>query len=900
MCNLTRITKRRITVLFLIAFQFFASASSLLLAQSYPGDPQSENYDPSQSYNQQDNSGYLQSGSGSGGIDALRSRCSGPDAAPECASLAGGEGSGMPSLGGASGVPQIYSDDQGSAAGRSPYTYPYLYPLSRGNYYNPRPYLLKPEPPTEFQKFIYSSVGQRLPIFGANLFINAPSTFAPVDRAPVPADYVVGPGDQLLIRGWGQVDINVRTTVDRSGNIYISKVGEVNVTGVKYSDLLPYLKGVISRTFRNFDLSVSMGQLRSIQIFVVGQARHPGSYTVSSLSTLVSVVFYSGGPLNTGSMRRIQLRRSDKVAVEFDLYDLLLNGDKSRDVTLLPGDVIFIPPVGPQVAMVGSVNTPAIYELKESTTLAEAVKLSGGLTALSDDNKATVERVEQGDHQTFRRVEDFPLNDSGLTKNLQNGDIVRIAPMLPRFEDTVTLRGNVAWPGRYPWHDGMRIRDLIPSKEALLTRDFWRQQNPVYSAAGEVRLPSNVAPTGGNANGGKTLSGTQETDGYPQQVADQRSGTSYDQEDPSSYAQIAANNKGADPSSVVESSARQATYAASTLSAGETKLRNEIKATAPEINWDYAVIQRINKVDLSTTLVPFNLGKAILENEPSQNVVLYPGDVVTIFSQQDIKIPVEKQVKFVRLEGEFAASGVYRVEPGETLRQLVQRVGGLTSNAYLFGSEFTRESTRERQQQQLNRIVSDLDVQVERNATTGANAAASPESAALLGPSLEAQRRLVEKLKQLRPTGRIVLELPGPRATIQDLPNMTLEDGDRFVVPYRPASIEVLGSVYNANAFIWSSEKRMSDYLRDAGGPNRNADKKHIFILRADGAVISNNSGSSFWGGGIESYRLEPGDAVVVPETLWKGNVQRNLREWTQIFSQMALGAASIAVLSGL
>ncbi len=889
MCNFSSVARRRIIALSLIVFQFTASAP-FLIAQGYSTDPRSGGSDQSQSYYQQDY-GYQQGGAGqSTGLDALRARCSGPDAGPGCATLSGGGASGMPSIGSTAGVPQIYSDDQ--ASGR--------FPLYTGT--TPPTYLFNPQPPTEFQKFVYSSVGQRLPIFGANLFVNAPSTFAPVDRAPVPADYVVGPGDQLLVRGWGQVDINVRTTVDRSGNIYIPKVGEVNLTGVKYSELQPYLKGVISRTFRNFDLSVSMGQLRSIQIFIVGQARRPGNYTVSSLSTLVSAVFYSGGPLNTGSMRRIQLRRGDKVALEFDLYDLLLNGDKSKDVTLLPGDVIFIPPVGPQVAIVGSVNTPAIYELKGNTTLAEAVKLSGGFTALSDNNKATVERVEQGDHQTFRKVEDFQLNDSGLAKNLQNGDIVRIAPMLPRFEETVTLRGNVSWPGRYPWHDGMRIRDLIPSKEALLTRDFWRQQNPVYSASGEVRLPSLLTPSAregaGTATGHSTGTGT---DGSGQQLAEQRLGTNSDQEDPYAYAQIAANNKAADPSAnAIESTNRQATFAASTLSAGETRLRNEAKASAPEINWDYAVIQRINKDDLSTTLIPFNLGKAILENDPSQNVALYPGDVITIFSQQDIKIPVEKQVKFVRLEGEFVASGVYRVEPGETLRQLVERVGGLTPNAYLFGSEFTRESTRERQQQELNRIVSDFDVQVERNATTGANAAATPEAVALLAPSLEAQRRLVEKLKQLRPTGRIVLELPGPRTTIQDLPNITLEDGDRFVVPYRPASVEVLGSVYNANAFIWKSDKHMSDYLRDAGGPNRTADKKHIFILRADGAVISNNSGSSFWGGGIESYRLEPGDAVVVPETLWKGNVQRNLRDWTQIFSQLALGAASIAVLSGL
>lgn len=442
--------------------------------QGYPDSTSASGNESLQGTSQQAYGYPQQGGSDQSTMDALRARCSGPDAGPECAQL-GGSGLGV------TGVPQIYSnEDQGGRSSSSNSGYnPSFYP---------RTIKFRPQPPTEFQKFVYDSVGQRLPIFGFNLFSDVPSTFAPVDRSPVPADYVIGPGDQLLIRGWGQIDINVRTVVDRSGNIYIPKVGEVSLTGVKYSEIVPYLKGVISHTFRNFDLNVSMGQLRSIQVFVVGQARRPGTYTVSSLSTLVNTIFYSGGPLSTGSMRRIQLRRNDSVVVDFDLYDLLIKGDKSRDVTLLPGDVIFIPPVGAQVAIVGSVNTPAIYELKGNSSLGEAIKLAGGFTAMTDNNKATIERVAQGERQTFREVDEFPLNESGMGKDLKNGDIVRIAPMLPRFENTVTLRGNVAWPGRYPWHEGMRIRDLIPSREALLTRDFWRRQNPVYSATGEVRL----------------------------------------------------------------------------------------------------------------------------------------------------------------------------------------------------------------------------------------------------------------------------------------------------------------------------------------------------------------------------------------------------------------------------
>ena len=471
MRNILPFTRRWTITPALIIAQLFITSTLLLAApQDYSGQ-QGSSYDPSQDAGQQDY-GYPQSGSQQPSKELLRQRCAGPDPGPECAQLG--------AAGSASAVCRKFIAMTNS--------------IELGEFRSKLAATIRLrirhrlQPPTEFQRLVYDSVGQNLTIFGSNLFANVPTTFSPVDRAPVPSDYVIGPGDELIIRGWGQVEINVRAMVDRSGSIYIPKVGEVSLTGVKYSELVPYLKGVISRTFRNFDLNVSMGQLRSIQIFVVGQARRPGSYTVSSLTSLVNAVFVSGGPSPTGSLRQIQLRRGDKVVANFDLYDLLLSGDKSKDVTLLPGDVIFMPPVGAQVAIIGSVNNPAIYELRGNTTLDDAVKLAGGFTAVTNNNKATVERVEKADHQTFRNVEEFLLNDGGLAKELKNGDIVRIAPMLPRFDKTITLRGNVAWPGRYPWHEGMRVRDLIPNREALLTRDFWRRQNPVYSAAGEVRL----------------------------------------------------------------------------------------------------------------------------------------------------------------------------------------------------------------------------------------------------------------------------------------------------------------------------------------------------------------------------------------------------------------------------
>ncbi len=232
----------------------------------------------------------------------------------------------------------------------------------------------------------------------------------------------------------------------------------------------------MGRIYQNFDLSVAMGELRSIDVYVVGQARRPGRYTVSSLSTLSNAIFASGGPAPIGSMRHIQLKRGSRVVTDFDLYDLLLNGDKSKDMLLQPEDVIYIASVGPQVAVGGQVNVPAIYELKTETTLSEVLRLAGGLSITADGGKVLVEHI---DRRQTRRVEEIALDAAGLSHPMSDGDFVNITPLSPRFENSVTLRGNVATPGRYPWRENMRISDLIPNREFLITRDYWKQQNAV-------------------------------------------------------------------------------------------------------------------------------------------------------------------------------------------------------------------------------------------------------------------------------------------------------------------------------------------------------------------------------------------------------------------------------------
>jgi protein involved in polysaccharide export with SLBB domain len=734
------------------------------------------------------------------------------------------------------------------------------------------------EEPTAFQTFVEQSVGKLLPIFGAELFQEVPSTFAPADRIPVTPDYVVGPGDQLLIRAWGQIDLNVSPIVDRAGAIYIPQIGSEPVAGLQFAQVQDFLKTAISRVYRNFDLSVNMGQLRSMQVFVLGQARRPGAYTVSSLSTLVNAIFASGGPNANGSMRRIRLMRQDQAVCEFDLYDLLQHGDKSKDQRLLSGDVIYIPPVGPQVAVAGSVNTPGIYEMKEGGTLDEALQLAGGLTPVAAKRKAIIERIED----SARRVVEASLaeGDAAATK-LQNGDVVSVLSVAPRFENAVTLRGNVADPIRMPWRPGMRIRDLIPDREALLTRDYWAARN---------RLVFPARPGDPSGNGPHDPGVPTEPVSYPPPGGRLDGGVDGARANAAALAMTGSNGTAAGLARAGPGSIGAARDQAQSA-------RNHVERNALETNWSYAVIERRDPKDLTTTLIPFRLGKAVIDGDESENLPLEPGDVVTIFSTADLKLPQNLQSRYVRLEGEFVSAGVYSVRPSETLRQLVRRAGGLTPQAYLFGSQFTRLSAQTEQQQRLDDLVNSLERQVASSSANVRGSVVSADEAAAANSAIAGQRELVEKLRQVRATGRIVLDLDPHDPQAANLPDLPIEDGDVFTVPSKPSFINVIGSVYNGTSFVFSESKRAGDYLREAGGSTRTGDSRHTFLIRADGSVASKSRSIGFMGQKFEDLRLNPGDTIVVPEQINKTTFLKGLKDWAQVFAQFGLGAAAINIL---
>ncbi|WP_348263796.1 SLBB domain-containing protein [Telmatobacter sp. DSM 110680] len=776
----------------------------------------------------------------------------------------------------------------------------------------------KPQTLTEFQVLVAGSIGRIVPVYGAELFANVPDTFAPVQRLPVMPDYVVGPGDELLIRTWGQVTQNLHLTVDRSGSVYIPQVGEFRVAGMQFKQLQDFFKSRFDRVYRNYDLNVNLGQLRSIQVFITGEARRPGSYTVSSLSSLVNAVFACGGPGQNGSLRHILLKRNGATIADFDLYDLLLKGDKSKDTNLETGDVIYFPAIGPQVAVVGSVHVPAIYELRGRESVAEALSLAGGVSAAASTSSLEIERTDtQTDGRSTRVAIDVTMNRTALAAPLKNADIVRVRAEAARFDKTVTLRGNVATPGRFAWHEGMHVRDLIPNKESLLTTDYWlrREQLGLPVADFQPMLPPVKMETPpnqpGQTNNRPVIPQDAQTVSsglFPQLTAGVPNDTNAPSGSTAQYQSLAASNeldngsKGEQAGKVAQVTGAEREMLGSgphLVTTPHFPIETQVVRMSPDIDWSYAVVERVDQKTLTTRLLPFDLGAAVLNGDEGANIALEPGDVITIFSDADIRVPRAQQTKYVRLEGEFAHSGVYSVLPGETLRQLVIRAGGLTDQAYLYGSQFSRESTRREQQQRLDEYVSALSYQIEIGASNKASSVVSAQEAATVGASVSSQRELVNRLREIKATGRIVLHIEPFKSDIASLPDLPLEDGDRFVVPPVPSTVGIVGAVYDSNSFVYLAHKHAGDYLRTAGGPNRNADRRQIFIIRADGSVVSRQYlDHTLWSNDkFNQQAIYPGDTIIVPEQLNKTTLLRGLTDWSAVFSQFALGAAAINLL---
>jgi protein involved in polysaccharide export with SLBB domain len=736
-----------------------------------------------------------------------------------------------------------------------------------------------PVQPNEFQKYVLAVTGKALPLYGEDFFEN--SRYAMQQQmSPVGNDYILGTGDQLLIRVWGSTSTELNTTINRNGEISIPRLGTIVLAGVKASEAQASIKALFNQNYKNIDVSVSLGKLRKITVFVVGQSRYPGSYQLNSQATLTSGLFASGGPNPNGSIRRVQLKRNGAVVTELDLYSFLQKGDKASDVRLQDGDVILYPHAAGHMAFVGKVNVPAVFEVKHSQeTIADFINFAGGLSVLADTHHVIIDRITPA-KELPRVIENLSLDESGLRKQIQKGDVITIGHIAPEMANVITLRGNVAQTIRLPFKSGMRISDVISHKTLLMSPNAVRKQNEVLFDAYEEERTARYRAR------------------VPLDLALERINESQEKSQEKSQNLISTNNNA--PMQLVPLVKTEKLEKSPFII--QNKLVDKIGDLLDEVNYEYAVIERINRADLAVSIIPFNLGKVLADPKFVDNVVLQAGDVITVFSTNDIRIPISRRKAFVSIEGEVNSPGIYQVGAGDNLVNLIQKAGGITGDGYLFGASFYRDEVKKTQQENLSRLLRKIEMESSGSLSQASQSLGGFSDLggiqAKISVLQESQKQSIERIKSLKPEGRISLGLPADALNqMEKLPSIRLHQGDKLYIPPRPDFVYILGSVNTESAIVYKSGLKVSDYILKAGS-SRVTDIYGTILIRADGSALTNQSN---WRNEIMSTVVLPGDIIVLPEKLDRESgwsvLLRNTKDFTQILYQLGLGAAAIKTL---
>jgi len=696
--------------------------------------------------------------------------------------------------------------------------------------------------------------------FGYDLFKGSPSTFAPVSDIQVPSDYSVGPGDTLGIQLYGNEPATYTLTVGRDGRINFPKLGPIMVSGMSFDDARTVIEQRVAQQLIGSRVSVTMGDLRSIRVFVLGEAEKPGSYTVSGLSTMTNALFVSGGVKKIGSLRNIELKRNGKLVGVLDLYSLLLHGDTSADQRLMPGDVIFIPPIGNTVSVYGAVHRPAIYELKNENTVEQGIDIAGGLLPDADGKSAQLERIKP--FQLRQMVNIDLTSNAGRSADLANGDKLRIPAIRPTLENSVELKGYVFRPGKFQFHAGLRLSDILPSFDELRpTADrhyiMIRREVPPEE---KVEVISADLERALHDRGSKA--------------------------DPPLHArdQIFVFNLAASRERVVEPVIRDLELQASpdqpaqvvsidgqVKSPGKYPLEptmhvsDLIRAGGSLDDSAYAGDAELTRYEIvngnvrQTALLQVNLA-AIRRGDAAADFALLPYDKLVI------KItPQWQELGDIVVQGEVRFPGTYPIHRGETLSSVLARAGGFTDTAFIDGSIFLREELKKREKDQLEVFVDRMqrDLAALSLETISLSAATSNAAgAASAAQGLTIGNQLVAQLRQSKPVGRLVIDLnrvvSGRRSD-----DVIVRDGDRLLVPKTTQEITILGEVESPTSHVFHAGLTRDDYIQKSGGTTERADKKRIYIIRANGDVVSGQR--SGWFRRSQSIEIRPGDTIIVP-----------------------------------
>lgn len=718
--------------------------------------------------------------------------------------------------------------------------------------------------------------------FGYDLFSGMPSTFAPATDVPVPAEYVVGPGDTIEVQLVGNAKGRYALVVGRDGRINFPELGPIAVSGRRFEEVRADLETRVREQMIGTQASVGIGELRSIRVFVLGDAQTPGSYTVSGLSTITNALFVSGGVKKIGSLRNIQLKRGGRTVTTLDLYDLLLHGNTSADARLLPGDVIFVPPVGTTAGLGGEVRRPAIYELRSETTAAELLALGGGLTPEADPSIATVERV---DERRVRVTVDVDLtNAAGRGAVLRSGDFLRIPAIRPVLEDSVTVSGFVHRPGQYQFKPGIRVAELLPTLDELKPNADQRY----LLVRRELPPDRRVRIFSFNLERALTdRSSAQNFELAPRDeifVFDLESGR--DRIIEPLMRQLRMQSRIDEPTREVSVAGRikvPGTYplepgmrVSDLLRAGgsldEAAYGGQAEITRYEVGDGEARQAELIKIDL----------RGVLAGDPAADLPLKPFDYLVIK-----EVPLWASQEEVEIRGEVRFPGRYPIHRGETLRSVMERAGGLTELAFVDGTVFTREELKQREKKQLQTLATRLEQDVAQFSLMTAQETGKDASSALtIGQSL------LTNIRNATPVGRLVIDLDrSMKAQPGSELDVVLKDGDRLMVPRVTQEVTVVGEVQSATSHLYRADLSRDDYIAMSGGLTPRADEGRIYIVRADGSVVVGGGNAWFGGGGVD---IKSGDTIVAPLDTER---MRPLPFWTAVTTiiyNLAIAAAAV------
>jgi len=736
--------------------------------------------------------------------------------------------------------------------------------------------------------------------FGYDLFDREISTFAPATNVPVPADYIIGPGDQLDVQLYGNQNADLQLTVGRDGRVSFPELGPISVGGQTFNSVKAQLEARVQRQMIGVHANVTMADTRTIRVFVLGDAKRPGSYTISGLGTITAALFAAGGAQPIGSLRNIQLRRRGELVRRLDLYDMLIRGDTTDDAKLLSGDVVFIPPIGPTITIDGEVHRPAIYEIRAEKSVADVIQLAGGLSPEADTAKLALTRIDAGLHRIVLQVDLSAAADKA--EAVHNGDSLLVSRLRPTLDAAVLVQGYVYTTGAFAYRQGMRLTDALRSVDDLkpgadLHYILIRRELPpdrrvtVLSAdlAAALQAPGSAADVPLVPRDRVTVFDLQSSrDTVIQPLLDDlrlQSNIGY-------------------PDEVVRIDGRANVPGAYPLEGGMT-VRDLIRAGGGLSDAAYgggAELTRykiINGESRRTELIQVDLA-AVVRGEPAANIALEPFDRLSIR-----EIQAWSDEGSITLRGEVKFPGRYSIKPGETLKSVLLRAGGLTEFAFPEGSVLTRQELREREQKQLDalavRLQHDVAFLALQGAAAGAAGAAAGEARGTGGAAggvaaLALVESLLTQLRYSRAVGRLVIDMPQIlRLSAESLSDVVLRDRDELTVPKLQQEVMVIGEVQSETAHLYRAALSWDDYITMSGGKTARADDGRIYVVRADGSVVA-NSGARWFRSGA-SAPMHPGDTVVVPLNVEHVPALPLWQAVTQILYNIAIATAAVHTL---